>query len=88
MFVLVVDSVIEDDNIVPILVKPVDNVETTTEDDESFFTPLGKYLSFHVLQTFIKESMVMYSHKVCCILYGLLVNWTNIEQIWVQKIVK
>ena len=66
MFVLVVDNVIEDDNIVPILVKPVDNVETATEEDESFFTPLGKYLSFHVLQTFIKESMVMYSHKVCC----------------------
>ena len=62
MFVLIVDNVIEDDNIVPILVKrqPVDNVETTTEEDESFFTPLGKYLSFYVLQTFIKENVVMY----------------------------
>ena len=66
MFVLVVDSVIEDDNIVPILVKPVDNVETTTEDDESFFTPLGKYLSFYVLQTVIKESICMY---ICMYMY-------------------
>ena len=62
MFVLIAENVIEDDNIVPILVKvqPVDNAEknTGTEDDESFFTPLGKYLSFYVLKTFIKESLV------------------------------
>ena len=57
---LVVDNVIEDDNSVPNLVKgqPVDNAETTTDGDESFFTPLGKYLSFYVLQTVIKESIV------------------------------
>ena len=76
MFVLVVDNVIEDDNIVPNLVKgqPVDNVETTTDGDESFFTPLGKYLSFYVLQTAIRESMLPYGLHV-------IVNKRKIEQI-------
>ena len=49
MFVLIVENVNEDDNIVPSLVKvqPVGNVETNTgtEDDELFFTPLGKYFT-------------------------------------------
>ena len=62
MFVFIAENVIEDDNIVPILVKvqPVYNVQTNTgtEEDESFFTPLGKYLYFYVLKTFIKESLV------------------------------
>ena len=52
LFASIVDNVIEDDSIVPILVEkqPVDNLvnnssTTTTEENSSFFTPLGKYLA-------------------------------------------